>query len=423
MRGKFSPPSGAFLLPVHSPSLAVIIVGTALSKPRLSTLVLLSALAILPINFFLPSLPGMATEFDVAYGIMGLSLAAYAGVSACLQLVLGPLSDRFGRRPVILGALAIFIVATIGCAVAPDAWTFLACRMVQAIIAPTYAVSLAAIRDTSSKEQAAGQFGYLAMAWAIAPMLGPTVGGLLDEAFGWRASFYVLACFGAAVLLLCWADLTETNLTPSKTIAEQYRAYPQLISSKRFWAYCTCAAFSVGAFYAFLAGAPLAAAAFDLSPAVLGLYMGSITAGFMGGSFLAERLAGRMPVLTILVAGRIVACAGLLFGLVLYVAGINHVLAVFGPCLFVGVSNGLTQPGATAGAISVRQTLTGSAAGLAGAITVAGASIVAAFAGAVLTEENAGSGMFLVMLASATVALSAALLARNLDSRRPGHDY
>ena len=406
-------------MPVHSATLAVIIVRTASSKPRLSTLILLSALAILPINFFLPSLPGMATEFDVAYGIMGLSLAAYAGVSACLQLVLGPLSDRFGRRPVILWALAIFIVATIGCAMAPDAWTFLACRMVQAIIAPTYAVSLAAIRDTTSREQAAGQFGYLAMAWAIAPMLGPTFGGLLDQVLGWRASFYALALFGAAVLVLCWTDLRETNSAPSKTMAEQYRAYPELLGSKRFWAYCVCMAFSVGAFYAFLAGAPLAASAFDLSPAVLGFYLGSITGGFMAGSFLAGRLAGRLPMTTMLVVGRIVACAGLLFGLVLYAAGIDHVLALFGPCLFVGVSNGLTQPSANAGAISVRSTHTGSAAGLAGAITVAGASITAAVTGAVLTVENARSGLLFVMLASAVVALGAALFARHLESTAP----
>lgn len=361
----------------------------------------------------------MATEFDVAYGIMGLSLAAYAGVSACLQLVLGPLSDRFGRRPVILWALVIFIVATIGCAMAPDAGTFLACRMVQAIIAPTYAVSLAAIRDTTSREQAAGQFGYLAMAWAIAPMLGPTFGGLLDQVLGWRASFCALALFGAAVLVLCWTDLRETNSAPSKTMVAQYRAYPELLGSKRFWAYCVCMAFSVGAFYAFLAGAPLAASSFDLSPAVLGLYMGSITGGFMVGSFLAGRLAGRLPVTTILVVGRLVACAGLLFGLVLYAAGIGHVLALFGPCLFVGLSNGLTQPSANAGAISIRATHTGSAAGLAGAITVAGASIMAAVAGAVLTEENARFSLLLVMLASAVVALGAAILARHLEATAP----
>lgn len=388
--------------------------------PRLSTLILLSALAILPISFFLPSLPSMAAEFDVDYGIMALSLVAYAAASACLQLVLGPLSDRFGRRPVILWALVIFIAATMGCALAPDAWTFLGCRMVQAVIAPTYAVSLTAIRDTSNREQAAGQFGYLAMAWAVAPMLGPTVGGLLDQLFGWRASFYFLALFGAAVLALCWFDLRETNSAPSKAMADQYRAYRELLGSMQFWAYCLCMAFSVGAFYAFLVGAPLAAtSAFDLSPAVLGLYLGSITGGFMFGSLLAARFAGKFRVTTILIIGRIVACAGLLFGLVLYAAGIHHVLALFAPCLFVGVSNGLTQPSANAGAISVRSTHTGTAAGLASAVTVAGASAVAAVAGAVLTEENARIGLLLVMLASAGIALGAALFARHLETGTP----
>lgn len=363
----------------------------------------------------------MAADFEVDYGVMGLSLAAYAGVSACLQLVLGPLSDRFGRRPVILWALTIFIAATIGCAIAPDAGTFLTCRIIQAVIAPTYAVSLAVIRDTTSRDQAAGQFGYLAMAWAIAPMLGPTLGGLLDQMLGWRASFYALALLGAAVLALCWTDLGETNSAPSTRMAEQYRAYPVLLGSGRFWAYCLCMAFSVGAFYAFLAGAPLAASAFDLSPAVLGLFMGSITGGFMAGSFLAGRLAGKLPMTTTLIAGRVLACAGLLLGLILYAAGINHVLALFGPCLFVGMSNGLTQPGANAGAISVRSTHMGSAAGLAGAITVAGASIMAAIAGAVLTAENARSGLLLVMLASAIVALAAAIFARYLEGDVPGN--
>lgn len=389
------------------------------ASPRLSTLILLSALAILPINVFLPSLPQMADEFGVDYGLMGLSLAAYAIVSACLQLIVGPLSDRFGRRPVILGALAIFIAATIGCAVAQDAWTFLACRMAQAVIAPTYGVSLAAVRDTTSREQAAGKFGYIAMAWAVAPMLGPTLGGLIDQLFGWRATFSVLALLGAAVLALCWTDLRETNTARSKTMWEQYKAYPELLGSGRFLAYCLCMAFSVGTFYAFLAGAPLTASAFGLSPAVLGLYMGSITGGFMLGSFLAGRLAGNFPEATLLIAGRGVACAGLLFGIALHFAGVDHVVAVFGPCLFVGLSNGLTQPSANAAAISVRPGQTGSAAGLAGAITVAGASIMAAIAGAVLTEENARPGLLMVMLTSAIAALGAALAARHLEDGRP----
>ena len=418
MRGEISPSEGLFYCLISRKQLALMMPNPSVS-PRLSTLVFLSALAILPINFFLPSLPQMAAEFSVDYGLIGLSLAAYAIVSACLQLVLGPLSDRFGRRPVVLVALAIFVAATVGCAIAPDVWTFLACRMVQAVIAPTYGVALAVIRDTTSREQSASRFGYLAMAWAVAPMLGPTVGGLLDQAFGWRASFCFLALFGIAVLALCWTDLYETNTSRSTTMREQYKAYPELLGSKRFLAYCLCMAFSVGAFYAFLAGAPLAASAFDLSPAALGLYMGSITAGFVFGSFLAGRLAGKLPEATLLIGGRIVACGGLLFGIVLFLAGVDHVAALVGPCLFVGVSNGLTQPSANAAAISVRATQTGSAAGLAGAITVAGASIMAAIAGAILSEENARSGLLMVMLASATIALGAALFARLLETNAP----
>jgi Bcr/CflA subfamily drug resistance transporter len=376
----------------------------------------LSALGILPINIFLPSLTNMAAEFNVDYGVVGLALGIYAAVSACLQIVMGPLSDRFGRRPVILWGLTIFVIATIGCAVAPDVWTFLACRMIQAVIAPTYAVSLAVIRDTTSKEQAASKIGYVAMAWAVAPMLGPSFGGLLDETFGWRASFWFLVIFGIAVFALCWIDLRETNRSPTDTTAEQFRAYPELLGSRRFWAYALCMAFSVGAFYAFLAGAPLAAGStFDLSPAMLGIFMGSITGGFMFGSFLSGRFASRFQLTTMLIAGRIVACVGLLLGLVLYVAGVDHVMALFGPCMFVGVSNGLTMPSANAGAISVRPNLTGSAAGLAGAISVAGGATMSAIAGAVLTAENAHYALLLVMLISAAIALAAALSARHLE--------
>jgi len=384
--------------------------------PRLATLILLSALAILPINIFLPSLTNVAAEFGVEYGVAGLALAAYAVVSASLQIVMGPLSDRFGRRPVILWGLAVFMFATIGCALAPDIRTFLVCRMAQAAIAPTYAVSLAAIRDTTGKEEAASRIGYIAMAWAVAPMLGPSLGGFLDETFGWRANFWFLAACAIAVFTLCWVDLRETNRNPSSTMAEQFHAYPELLTSGRFWAYASCMAFSLGAFYAFLAGAPLAAAsAFDMSPALLGIFMGSITAGFMFGSFLSGRFAGRFSLTTTLIAGRVVACAGLLLGLVLYLAGVDHVLALFGPCMFVGVSNGLTMPSANAGALSVRPRLTGSAAGLASAIAVTGGAAMSSIAAAVLTQDNARHGLLLVMLASATIALAAALGARRLE--------
>lgn len=388
------------------------------SAPHLITLILLSALCILPINIFLPSLPQMAEEFGVPYGTVSLALAAYAAVSAGLQIVVAPLSDRFGRRPVILLCLAIFVLASIGCALAPDVWSFLALRMLQAAIAPAFAVSLAIIRDTTDKAQAASRIGYVSMAWAVAPMLGPSLGGLLDQGFGWRASFWFLTLCGAAVFALCWFDLRETNRNPSKTIAAQFRAYPELLGAGRFWAYALCGDFSVGAYYAFLAGAPLASAPFGLSSALLGIAMGSITGGFILGSFLSGRFASRYPLTTTLLTGRLIACLGLLGGLVLHLAGVHHVLALFGPCLFVGLANGLSQPSASSGAISVRPHLTGSAAGLAGAIGVTGGAVMSSITGAVLPQENAAGMLLLVMLASATLALVAAIVARHLE-RRP----
>ena len=385
-------------------------ISAATSPPRLFTLILLAALAVLPVNMFLPSLSNIAQEFQADYALVNLSIAGYAGIAAVLQLIMGPLSDRFGRRPILLAGLAIFILASLGCVLATDIWIFLVFRLLQATIVSGYAVSLAVIRDSSPEQETASLIGYAAMAWAVAPMLGPMFGGLLDELFGWRASFWAFVVFGVAVLALCWVDLSETNKAPSDTIMKQFRTYPELFRSRRFWAYALCMAFSTGAFYAFLGGAPLAAkAVFEMPPATLGFYMGTITAGFVLGSFLSGRYANRYPLTTMMIAGRIVACAGLVVGLALFLAGVVHVMSLFGPCMFVGLGNGLTMPSASAGALSVQPQLAGSASGLAGALTVAGGAVISSITGAVLTEDNSAYALLGVMLLSSLTALFAAL--------------
>jgi Bcr/CflA subfamily drug resistance transporter len=388
----------------------------SVAPPRLFTLVLLSGLSVVSLNMFLPSLSNIAEEFQADYAFVNLSIAGYAGMTAVLQLVMGPLSDRFGRRPVVLAALVIFVLASLGCLLATDIWTFLVFRMMQGAIISGYAVSLAIIRDSAPAQKAASLMGYVAMAWAVAPMLGPMFGGALDELFGWRASFWAFFGFGGAVLCLCWVDLSETNKTPSETFMQQFRSYPALFRSRSFWGYALCMAFSTGAFYIFLGGAPLVAATvLEMSPATLGFYMGTITAGFVLGSFLSGRFAARHALTTMMIAGRIIACAGLILGLVLSLAGVVHVASLFGACVFVGVGNGLTMPSSSAGAMSVSPTLAGSASGLSGALTVAGGAVMSALPGAILTGANGSYALLGMMLLSSLLALAAALYVLWLD--------
>ena len=116
------------------------------TPPHLSTLVLVSGMAALSLNIFLPSLPGMARHFGVEYGVMQLSVSAYLAVSAGFQLFVGPISDRFGRRPVLLAMLGLFVLATLGTLLAPNAHVFLAFRLLQACVSTAFVLSRAAPR-------------------------------------------------------------------------------------------------------------------------------------------------------------------------------------------------------------------------------------------------------------------------------------
>jgi Bcr/CflA subfamily drug resistance transporter len=391
---------------------------SATSPPKMLTLVLLTALSVLSLNMFLPSLSNMAQDFQTDYALVNLSIAGYLAITAVLQLIMGPLSDRYGRRPVLLAGLAIFVLASLGCALATDIWIFLGFRILQGAIISGAALSSAVVRDMVPAQEAASLMGYIAMAMAIAPMLGPMFGGALDQLFGWRASFWAFVGLGAAVLVLCWVDLGETNNAPSDTFAKQFQSYPELIRSRRFWGYASCTAFSTGAFYAFLSGIPLVArTVFELPPAKLGVYMGTITAGYFLGSFLSGRYAKRFALTTMMISGRIAACSGLLLGLALFFAGIVNELSLFGTTVFVGIGNGLTNPSSHAGALSVRPAMAGSASGLSGALSVGLGAVLTSFTGAFMTEEYAVYKLVGVMLFCSATALVAALAVLWIDRR------
>lgn len=385
------------------------------TPPSIATLILLTGATTLSLNMFLPSLVNIAAEFEADYALVSTSIAGYLVATAVLQVIIGPLSDRYGRRPVMLWAVAIFAAASLGCLLAQDIWTFLIFRMAQGAIITGGALARVIVRDTRDPAEAIGLIGYISMAMAIAPMLGPMVGGVLDEVAGWRASFALYTLVGFALLAVVWFDLGETNAAPSATFKRQFAAWPHLFRSGEFWAYSGCVAFSTGAFFAFIAGVPLVATAlFDVSPGLIGVYMGSITGGFFCGSFVAARMAKRIAPITMMVTGRIIACAGLSVGLILFIFGVEHELALFGATIFVGIGNGLTMPAANVGVMNVRADLAGTASGLSGAMTVTGGAILTWMAGTLVSTETGAITLLSLMLGASFLGLLSALWAVHL---------
>lgn len=379
------------------------------TPPAPTTLFMLAALPPLTLNMIAPSLTNIATDLQVGYAVISLALGGYLAVTALVELAIGPVADRFGRRPVLLTALAVFTIGSVGCALAQSATVLLGFRMLQAGAIAGFVLSLAIVRDTEDGPDVARRLGRIGMVMALAPMLGPVLGSLLDAAVGWRAVFGLYAAVGAGLLLRVWIDLGETLPRPTGNEDPNESRTARLFREPLFWSYALCTAFSTGAFYIFIAGAPLiAVAAFGVITAQLGIFVGSITAGFLVGSFLTARLVPRFAPDTIMLAGRVVACAGMLAGLAVLRAGIATPLTFFGCTIFVGMGNGLTMPNANAGAMSVRPRLAGSAAGVTGALTLAGGAALTSLTGFVLTRDAAPAALLILMLLASFAGLVAA---------------
>lgn len=373
-------------------------------------------------NMIVPSLANIAEDLRADYAVISLALGGYLAVTALVQLGLGPLSDRIGRRPVLLVALAIFSVASLGCALAQSAGIFLAFRMLQAGAISGYVLSMAIVRDTQDGSDVASLLGRIGMAMALAPMVGPMLGSVLDMAFGWRAVFMLYMAIGLGLLCLAWFDVGETVRPPSANDDPEEKRLTNLLSEPLFWCYALCTAFSVSAFYVFLAGAPLiATAVFGITTAALGLSVGSITAGFMFGSFLTARLVSRYAPSRLMLAGRLVACGGMLIGLLVLAAGIVSPLLYFGSTICVGIGNGMTIPSSNASAMSVRPRLAGSAAGISGALTLTGGALLATVTGFLLAGSASAEGLLLLMLMTSAAGLLAALVAIRLEGQAAKH--
>ncbi|MEL6452712.1 MAG: multidrug effflux MFS transporter [Pseudomonadota bacterium] len=376
------------------------------TPPHISTLILLAGMSAMVMNMFLPSLPNMTAYFDTEYSTMQLSVALYLAVSAVMQTIIGPISDNLGRRKVLMGGLVLFMLATLGCIYAPTAEVFLFFRMCQAVVAVAMVLSRAVIRDLYDQDHSASMIGYVTMGMAVVPMISPGIGGVLDEALGWKSVFWFFFLSGGLLLWLVWADLGETARASSKSLIGQFREYPELLKSPRFWGYSLAAAFCSGSFFAYLGGAPFVGTeVYGMTPSELGFYFGAPAIGYFFGNWLSGRYATTFGVNRMVLWGSVANAFGTSLSLVIILAGYGTPLTFFGLMTFVGLGNGMVIPNATAGMLSVRPHLAGTASGLGGAIMIGGGAALSALAGLLLTPQTGAYPLMMIMTATGIAAL------------------
>ena len=380
------------------------------TPPHILTLVLITGMSALSMSVFLPSLSAMTIYFETEYAIMQIALSGYLATTALLQVFIGPISDRYGRRILVLGSLTIFVLATIGTLFATKVETFLFFRILQAAVATSMALGRAIVRDIVPEAQAASMIGYVTMGMAVVPMVGPMIGGALEQAFGWQATFVFLGLAGLGTLALVYFDLGETVKGEGTSFRDQLRTYPELLGSPRFWGYVLCAAFASGAFFALLGGTSFVASEiFGLSPLWTGIALGTPAIGYAAGNFLSGRFSVKVGINRMAIIGSCVILFGLGLSAILTISGVNHPLNFFGFCVFLGLGNGIILPNVMAGSISVRPHLAGTASGLGGAIMIGGGAALSQFAGSILTVETGTLPLQLIMLSTSVCAFLSVL--------------
>ncbi|MCF6320661.1 MAG: multidrug effflux MFS transporter [Rhizobiaceae bacterium] len=387
------------------------------TPPHIVTLVLISGLSALTMNIFLPSLPSISIHFNEDKTVVQLAITLYLIAIAIMQPVLGPFSDYYGRRPVVLFGMFGFFVGTFITIYAPTIEVLLAGRMIQALCATGLVVSRAIIRDMVGREKSASMIGYVTMGMALAPMIGPVIGGFLDEYYGWQAPLWLLIFSGVIVFVIIWFDLGETRKTAAPNLTSQFANYPTLLSSRRFWGYSLSASFCSGAFFALLGGGPYVATQYySLAPSQFGMYFAIIAVGYMAGNFISGRYSESFGITKMMIYGNIVVAAGIVIAIFLLIFVIKAPLSFFLPLIFLGIGNGMTLPNANAGIVSLHPRLAGAASGLGGFLQISIGALFSILAGFVLDAQSYPMPLLMLMLVVTLLGICATLYVVYIDN-------
>ena len=337
-------------------------------------------------DLYLASLPSMASDFAVSPAAVQQTLSLFVFGFGAAQLISGPLSDRHGRRPVLIGGLSVYLLASLACALSPALDWLVAARFVQAIGCCTaVVVARAIIRDAYSPAEGARVLAKASSLLSLAPILGPILGGYLQVSFGWRAAFVALALAGLIVWIAALRSMKESNRQPNPDamrLGRLARTYLGVINTPAFWAYALPGALSYASIFIFISGTPF------VLIRVLGVatehygYLFAIgVCGYLGGTLICRRLIGRIGMQRVLKLGTTIGVVGALGFLALVLFDVRHWGLVVGAQFLVMTAHGMNFPCAQSGSLAPFPQEAGAAAGLFGFISMLGAFLAGMWVG------------------------------------------
>ncbi|NQV56545.1 MAG: multidrug effflux MFS transporter [Rhodospirillales bacterium] len=358
----------------------------ALLAALLGTLVMMGPVGI---DMFLPGIPNLARDLNVTVGQAEFALTAIFSGMAVGQLIYGPLSDRYGRKPVIIGSILLYIISVVTISLAGDLDFIIAMRFVQGMAAASGRIMAnAAARDIFEREQLARMLSFVMMVGALVSLFTGTLGGIITEYFSWRIVFLIMAGYGALLLVAFTLFFSETqeakNLDAIRPMSLVHN-YAAVAKNSVFLSYAVTGAFIISGLGAYLnSSSGVLIGAYGVSPTVYGLTFSTIPLGFMSGAFFAARYGARLGISRTIAIGTGIALIGgsAMFGLA--IGEIHHAAAVVGPIIIYMFGFAVLIPQISAGALSPFTTIAGSASSLQGfmmSATTAGISaLLAVFA-------------------------------------------
>jgi MFS transporter, DHA1 family, multidrug resistance protein len=352
----------------------------AVAGSRVMLMLLVAMTGIAPISLYLlvPALPKLASTFGRDISIAQMTVSLYMVGIACSQIIMGPLSDRFGRRPVLLAGLSLMVAASIACSIAESLPQLIAARFLQALGgASGMVVSRAIIRDLYERDQIGARISLVIAVMMVAQMLSPLTGGLIETAFGWRAIFFGITAAALATTLAIALALPETRRLRAQGTGFR-RDVGSLVASRAFLGYMLCQVLASQIIFAFAGGGPyIVVTQMGRSGAEYGAWFATTGFAYLIGNLFCVRFAPHHRLERLIWFGLALQLGGSVLNLVWSIAGLNQTpLLLFGTQMIVMVANAFVMSNSAAGAISVRPEAAGTASGAMGFLQMGVGSLV-----------------------------------------------